>query len=88
MAGQTIVPSGRKRALCAMASSVDTPTAGMSSPQQRPLAVEMPMRMPVNEPGPCATAIASMAFFGVSVFESMFSIIGRSVRLWVKPVRS
>ena len=88
MAGQTIVPSGTKRALCAMASSVDTPTAGMFSPQQRPLAVDMPMRIPVNDPGPCATATMSMASFGVSVLESIFSIIGRSVRLWVRPVRS
>ena len=68
-----------------MASSVDTPMAGFCAPQASPLAVDTPMRTPVNEPGPRATAMASTSASLVSVFFSICSAIGSSVQLCVRP---
>ena len=83
---QTISPS-EKATLRAMAASVDTPTAaGLSTEKARPLAAETPMRMPVKEPGPTATAMASMSDSFKSVFFRMCSTMGIKVRLWVRPV--
>ena len=69
-----------------MASSVDTPMAGFCAPQASPLAVDTPMRTPVNEPGPRATAMASTSASLVSVFFSSCSAIGSSVQLCVRPL--
>ena len=75
-----------------MASSVDTPMAGFCAPQASPLAVDTPMRTPVNEPGPRATAMASTSASLVSVFFSICSALGRegrnrgSVQLCVRPL--
>ena len=82
---QTISPSA-KAAFRAMAASVDTPTAGLSTEKARPLAAETPMRMPVKEPGPTATAMASISDSFKSVFFRMCSTMGIKVRLWVRPV--
>ncbi len=68
-----------------MASSVETPTAGFSSAQHRPLTAATPMRTPVKEPGPRATATASSADLSVPVDASRFSTIGSSVALCVRP---
>ena len=69
-----------------MASSVDTPVQGFSSAQARPLTIDTPMRMPVKEPGPCATASRSTSLYVSSAFLSMSSPIGSSVLLWVRPL--
>ena len=71
---------------CAIASSVETPKHGLSAAQARPLTAAMPMRRPVNEPGPAATATASISASVRSAFLSMASTIGISVREWVRPV--
>ena len=42
-----------------MASRVDTPQQGILLPQAKPLAAATPMRTPVKEPGPSATAMAA-----------------------------
>ena len=52
--------------------------AGFCAPQASPLAVDTPMRTPVNEPGPRATAMASTSASLVSVFFSICSAIGVS----------
>ena len=66
-----------------MASSVETPMQGFSAPQHRPLTVDTPMRTPVKEPGPCATAITSTSDRATAVFFNRSSAIGSSVRLCV-----
>ena len=58
---------------------------GLSAPSARPLTVATPMRTPVNEPGPCATAIASTSASDTPQFASRFSTIGSSVRECVRP---
>ena len=75
----------RERAPQAMASSVDTPTHGLSVPSASPLTVATPMRTPVNEPGPCATAKASTSESETPQFASSASAIGRRVRECVRP---
>ena len=69
-----------------MASSVETPTAGFCAPQASPFAAETPMRTPVNEPGPCATAISSTSDRETPAFFKRSSAIGSSVRLCVRPL--
>ncbi len=69
-----------------MASSVDTAAQGFSKAQARPLAAATPMRRPVKEPGPAATAMTSISWGVSSAFCSMDSTMGISVRLWVRPV--
>ena len=69
-----------------MASSVDTPRQGFSSGQARPLAVAMPMRSPVKEPGPLATAIRSISDRLTPQLFSIPSHRGIRVRLWVSPL--
>ena len=70
----------------AMASRVETPTAGLSAAKASPLAAATPMRIPVKDPGPAATATASMSAMVSSVFFKMPSTMGIRVRLWVRPV--
>ena len=43
----------------AMEAKVEQPAQGNSAAQARPLAVETPMRSPVKDPGPAATAMRS-----------------------------
>ena len=50
-----------------------------------PLAVETPMRMPVNEPGPVTTATASMSSIVSWDAAMTWSTIGSSVALCVSP---
>ena len=85
MQQQTRVPSPAATPFQAMAASVDTPIAGFSEPQHSPFTAATPMRMPVNEPGPRATATASTSASFVSVFFSRSSTMGSSVRLCVRP---
>lgn len=47
-------------ACAANASSVLTPMAGTSSANAKALAVETPVRTPVNDPGPILMAIRSI----------------------------
>ena len=48
-----------RHAVHAAASSVETPYSGTLAASARPFAVEMPMRTPVNDPGPRPTSTAS-----------------------------
>ena len=82
---QTTVPVRWARGQ-AMASRVDTPIQGLSAAQARPFTVAMPMRRPVKEPGPAATATASISSRVSSLFFSMSATMGIRVRLWVRPV--
>ncbi len=59
---------------------------GLSSGQASPFAVATPMRSPVKEPGPAATAITSTSFRDAPQFFSMLSTRGSRVRLWVSPL--
>ena len=69
-----------------MASRVLTPTQGISRPQAKPLAAATPMRTPVKEPGPAATATAPMSFaVRLSCFNRSWAMTIR-VWLWVRPV--
>ena len=81
----TTSPSA-KAAFRAIAARVDTPTAGMEAAKASPLAAETPMRMPVKDPGPTATATAPMSAMARSAFFRMCSTMGIRVRLWVRPV--
>ena len=69
-----------------MASSVETPTVGRERAKASPLAAATPMRIPVNEPGPAATAMAPRSEVVRSALRSMASTMGIRVRLWVRPV--
>ena len=69
-----------------MASRVDTPTQGLSAAQAKPFTVDTPMRMPVKEPGPWATAKRSTLSSDSSAFFSISSAMGSRVRLWVRPL--
>ena len=51
-----------------------------------PLAALTPMRMPVKEPGPAATAMASQSWTVMPALRSMASTMGIRVREWVRPV--
>ena len=68
-----------------MASRVETGTQGFSAPQASPLAEATPMRNPVKDPGPAATAIPSTSRRAQPLFRSMSSTMGSRVRLWVRP---
>jgi hypothetical protein len=52
-----------------MASSVSTAIKGLRNAKAIVLAVTMPTRRPVNEPGPWVTAIASKQDFGEAEFD-------------------
>lgn len=60
--------------------------AGLVRGKGQSLAAETPMRMPVKDPGPAATATASQSWTVRPVFFSMASTMGIRVRLWVRPV--
>jgi hypothetical protein len=70
----------------AMASRVETATAGFSAAKANPLAAATPMRMPVKDPGPTDTAMASQSRTVRPVFFKIPSTMGIRVRLWVRPV--
>jgi hypothetical protein len=69
-----------------MASRVETPTAGFSAAKASPLAAATPMRMPVKDPGPTATATAPQSSRRMPALARMPSTMGIRVRLWVRPV--
>ncbi len=68
-----------------MASRVDTGIQGFSSPQASPFTADTPIRSPVKDPGPAATAKASISAAARPQFRSMSSTMGSRVRLWVSP---
>ena len=70
----------------AMASRVEHPAQGSWAAQARPLAVATPMRSPVKDPGPAATAMRSKSATVRPQWASSSSVMGRRVWLWVKPV--
>ena len=70
----------------AMASNVDTPIQGSWRGQANPLAVDKPMRSPVKEPGPLATAMTSTWDSWCPQLSSMVWHMGNRVRLWVRPL--
>ena len=74
------------RILNASASSVDTPIHGFPEAKARPFIVALPMRTPVNEPGPAEQVKISMSFTVSESEESIRSIIGKSVSLCVLPL--
>ena len=67
-------------ALDTIAAVVGMEISGFSSARPSPLAVAEPMRRPVNEPGPPATAIASIVERSSSVMFEISSSIGS--RVW------
>ena len=69
-----------------MDSKVEQGAQSLSSAQARPLAVATPMRSPVKEPGPAATAITSTCSKSVSQLLNRSRAIGSKVRLWVRPL--
>ena len=73
-------------AVQAMASRVETPAQGFSPGQARPLAAATPMRSPVKEPGPAATAIRSISSNAAPQLSSICSSMGIRVRLWFRPL--
>ena len=70
----------------AMDSRVEQAAQGLSPGQASPLAVEMPMRSPVKEPGPAATAMRSTWDRGTEQVASICSTMGIRVREWVSPL--
>ena len=72
--------------LQAMASRVEQPAQGSSAAQARPLAAATPMRRPVKDPGPAATAITSTWSRVSWLLASMSRTMGSRVRLWVRPL--
>ena len=72
--------------LSAMLSRVDTPYTGSDPPQAKPLAAETPMRTPVKEPGPAATASAVTSAAVLPQAFSRSSAMTINVWLWVRPV--
>ena len=70
----------------AMDSRVEQPAQGRWAAQASPLAVATPMRSPVKEPGPTATAITSTCSSPVPQLFSRSRTMGSRVRLWVRPL--
>ena len=68
-------------AVQAMASRVDTPAQGLPSDHASPLAAATPMRSPVKEPGPAATATTSTSAGAAPQFFSRSPHMGMRVRL-------
>ena len=54
--------------------------------QARPLAAATPMRTPVKEPGPTATAMTSISSRVRPVFFRRSAAMGMRVAEWVSPV--
>ena len=70
----------------AMDSSVEQGAQSLSSTHARPLAAATPMRSPVKDPGPAATATTSTSGSVCPLLTSILSTMGSSVRLWVRPL--
>ena len=70
----------------AMDSRVEQGAQGLSSGHASPLAAATPMRTPVKEPGPAATAITSMSCRASPVFFSRSDTMGMRVAEWVSPL--
>ena len=69
-----------------MPYSVEMPAQGFPSPSASPLTAATPMRSPVNDPGPFATAKRSISESFVFAVSSRCTAIGSSVSLCVSPV--
>ena len=69
-----------------MDSRVEQGAQGLSPAQASPLAVAAPMRRPVKEPGPAATAMISTPVRVSPQFFKRSFTIGSRVRLWVSPL--
>ena len=65
--------------LVTVASTVGTETIGLSNANANPLAVAEPIRKPVKDPGPPATATASRVFKSKSIIFTTSSNMGSSV---------
>ena len=83
---QTMTASRKDARGQAMDSRVEQGAQSLSSAQARPLAVATPMRSPVKEPGPAATAITSTCSSPVPQLFSRSRAMGSRVRLWVRPL--
>ena len=59
----------------ATASSVEVPCSAQPRPQEMPLAVAMPMRTPVNDPGPRPTSTASTSDMVLPAAASVSSAV-------------
>ena len=70
----------------AMEARVEQGAHSLSPGQASPFAVATPMRSPVKEPGPAATAITSASSRVCPQFFSMSCTMGSRVRLWVRPL--
>ena len=70
----------------AMASSVETPAQGLFPGQASPLAAATPIRSPVKDPGPAATATTSISSSVSPQFSRRSRHMGISVRLCVRPL--
>ena len=69
-----------------MDSSVEQAAQGFSSGQARPFAADTPIRSPVKEPGPAATATTSTSARVWPQCSSMDCTMGIRVREWVRPL--
>lgn len=70
----------------AMDSRVEQAAQGLFPGQASPLAAATPMRRPVKEPGPAATAMSSTASKAVPQLSSRDTAMGMRVREWVRPL--
>ena len=69
-----------------MDSRVEQGAQGLSPGQASPLAAATPMRTPVNDPGPAATATTSISSSVRPVFFSRPDTMGIRVAEWVSPL--
>lgn len=84
---EQITPSkGTPRRFSAIAARVDTAAQGMPRANASPLTAATPMRTPVKEPGPAATASTSISVRAVWLLRSMSCTMGIKVWLWVSRV--
>ncbi len=70
----------------AMASRVEQGAQGLSPGHASPLAAATPMRTPVKDPGPAATATTSIPSRVRPVFFSRSAAMGIRVAEWVSPL--
>ena len=70
----------------AMEARVEQGAQGLSPFHARPLAAATPMRMPVKDPGPAATAMTSISSRVRPVFFKRSAAMGIRVAEWVRPL--
>ena len=69
-----------------MDSKVEQGAQGLSPGQASPLAAATPIRIPVKDPGPVATAMTSISSSFSPVFSSRAVTMGIRVAEWVRPL--